>query len=102
VSVRAQLQTLRVRRISRLMDRLKAYRSWWRPLPAWLKLVTAAGIYPAWFFIVYCVFTGASKSLEAVLAFGVCTIGTLLHIAFDGRNRGGSREHGGVDVFGGD
>jgi hypothetical protein len=85
-----------------MMDRLQAYRRWWQPLPAWLKLVTAVGIYPAWLFIVFCVFTGASKSREALLAFGVCTIGTLLHIAFDRRDRDVSREQDGVDFFGGD
>jgi len=85
-----------------MMDRLEAYRSWWQPLPAWLKLVTAVGIYPAWLFIVYCVFTGASKSREAMLAFGVFFIGTLLHIAFDRRNRGSSRERNGFDFFGGE
>jgi hypothetical protein len=82
------------------MDRLELYRSWWRPLPLWLKVVTAAGIYPAWFVIVCCVLTGASKSLAAVLAFGVCTAGTLLHIARDHRNRGDGRERGGFDFFG--
>lgn len=96
------MQTLRTRGIRRFMDRLEAYRSWWRPLPAWLKLVTAVGIYPAWFFIAYCVFTGASKSREALLAFGIFMIGTLLHIAFDRRNRSGDREQGGFDFFGGE
>jgi hypothetical protein len=84
------------------MNCLEDYQSWWRPLPAWLKLVTAVGIYPAWFFIVYCVFTGASKSQEALLAFGVCVIGTLLHIAFDRRNRGGSHERDGLDFGSGE
>jgi len=84
------------------MERLQAYRDWWRPLPAWLKLVTALGIYPAWFLIVYSVFTGASESREAFIAFGVCMVGALLHIAFDRRNRGGRREQGGFDFFGGE
>ncbi|MBB5713153.1 hypothetical protein [Sphingomonas xinjiangensis] len=61
-----------------------------------------AGIYPAWFFIVYCVFTGASKSQEALFAFGVFSIGTLLHISFDRRDRGAHREQGGVDFVGGE
>ena len=84
------------------MDRLESHRSWWRPLPIWLKLVTVVGIYPAWLFIVYCVFTGASKSQEALIAFGVGVIGTLLHIAFDRRDQGGGREQSGFDVSGGE
>lgn len=71
-------------------------------MPKWLKLVTAVGIYPAWLFIVYCVFTGASKSQEALLAFAVCVIGTLLHLAFDHRKRDNNRERGGFDLFGGE
>ncbi|RYE65475.1 MAG: hypothetical protein EOO81_12640 [Oxalobacteraceae bacterium] len=82
------------------MKRLEAYRDWWRPLPVWLKLVTTVCIYPAWFFIVYCVFTGASESQEAFLAFGVFMAGTLLHIAFDRRNRGDCREPDGIDYLG--
>lgn len=82
------------------MDHLDSYSSWWGPMPVWLKLVTALGIYPAWFFTVYCLVTGASKSREALLAFGVCMIGTLLHIAFDRRNRGGNQEPGDFDNFG--
>ena len=85
------------------MDLLEAYRSWWRPLPAWLKLVTVLGIYPAWCFIIYCVFADASKSLEAIIAFGVCMIATLLHMMFDCRNReDDGREHGGLDFLGGE
>lgn len=71
-------------------------------MPAWLKLVTAAGIYPAWFFIVYGVITGASKSQRAFVAFGVFTIGTLLHLAFDRRNREGRRERSEFDFFDGE
>jgi hypothetical protein len=89
------------RRISRSMDRLEAYRSWWRPLPAWLKLVTVVGVYPAWLFIAYCVFTGASKSRGALFAFGIFAVGALLHIAFDRRNRRAGGERGGFDFFGG-
>ncbi|MCC2977944.1 hypothetical protein LK533_14830 [Sphingomonas sp. PL-96] len=84
------------------MDRLQSYRSWWQPLPAWLKLVTLVGIYPAWLFIVVCVCTGASKSKEALLAFGVCVIGTLLHIAFDHRDHGNPQQRNGVDFGGGE
>jgi hypothetical protein len=82
------------------MDRLEDYRSSWRPLPARLKLITAIGIYPAWFFIVYCVFTGASKSREALLALGVCAIGALLHIALDRRDRGGDQQRDGLYLGG--
>jgi len=84
------------------MIRFGAYRSWWRPLPGWLKLVTVLGIYPAWFFIVYCVFTESAKSREAIIAFCIFFIGTMLHILFDRRNRGGTEESGGIDFFGGD
>ena len=98
----AHLWTLPREGTVRLVDRLNAYRSWWRPLPAWLKLVTAAGIYPAWFFLIYCVFTGASKSREALFAFGVFAAGALLHIAFDRRNRGGNPDRGGFDFFDGE
>ncbi|URW74535.1 hypothetical protein M9980_08065 [Sphingomonas donggukensis] len=84
------------------MDRFKSYRSWWRPLPAWLKLITVLGIYPAWLFIVYCACTSASKSQDALLAFGVFALGTVLHIAFDRRNRGAGPEQGGDDIVGGE
>jgi hypothetical protein len=84
------------------MDRLEAYRRWWQSLPAWLKLVTAAGIYPAWLFILYCLLTGASKSLEALLAFGVCLAGALLHIAFAPATSDDSQGQAGFDFFSGE
>lgn len=96
------MRTFRGGAILRLMDRLEAYRSWWQPLPAWLKLVTVMGIYPAWLFIVYCVFTGASKSQEAVIAFAIFAIGTLLHIAFNGRNRSSGQKEGGFNFSSGE
>jgi hypothetical protein len=82
------------------MGRLEASRRWWRPLPAWLKLVTITGVYPAWFFIIYCLFTEASKGREALPAFDVFTIGALLHIAFDRRNRGGGQDRNGLEFPG--
>lgn len=82
------------------MDRARSYRNWWHPLPIWLKLVTLLCIYPAWLFIAICVFSGASKSREALLVFGVFAIGTLLHIVFDRRAPGSIQEGGGVDVGG--
>jgi hypothetical protein len=47
-------------------------------------------------------FTGAPKSQGAFLALGIFVIGTLLHIAFDRRNRSGGRERRGIDFFGGE
>ena len=98
----AQLRTFKAESILLVMDRLEAYRSWWRPLPAWLKLVTAAGFYPAWLFIIYCVLIGAAKSVAALIAFGICLVVALLHIAFDRRNRDGIPERGGIDFIGGE
>ena len=96
------LRTFRAGGILHEMKRLIAYRDLWRDLPAWLKLITAVGIYPAWVFIGYCVFTGASKSLGALVAFGIFAIGTLLHVAFDRRNRSLDGAKGGIDFFGGE
>jgi hypothetical protein len=85
-----------------LMNRLETYRSWWRPLPVWLKLLTVVGFYPTWMFLIYRVFTGASKSREALIAFIICFACVLLHIAFDKRNRVGGRDGRGIDFFGGE
>jgi hypothetical protein len=101
-SADAPLRIFHVQRMLALMERFQTYREWWRPLPAWLKLITAVCIYPAAFFIFYCVLTGTSKSGEAFIAFGVCMVGALTHIVCDRRNRLGAREPGGVDFFGGE
>lgn len=85
------------------MDRPVSYRSWWQPLPVWLKLVAICGAFPAWFIIAYCVLTGQAKSWAALIAFAVFAICTVLHIAFDQRNRrGGIIRHRGFDVGGGE
>lgn len=78
------------------MQRLRSYRSWWQPLPAWLKLVTLLGIYPAGSFMVFWILTGASKSTEALLAFGVCLLCTRMHAADDSLGRGEGQAGNGV------
>lgn len=86
------------------MSRLNRYRPWWQHLPIWLKLATILGAYPAWFFIIYCVLTGRSKSWEALLAFGVFALCAILHIIADPRNRQrGKKSDKGFDfLIGGD
>lgn len=84
------------------MNRLQAYGSWWRPLPTWLKLAIATGLFPAWLFIIFCMFTGAANSLAALIAFGIFVVVILLHIAFDRRDHDGGRELGGIDGIGGE
>lgn len=76
-----------------------SFSSWWCPLPRWLKVVTALGVYPPWLFIIYCVLTGQAKSVGALVAFSVFAFCTVLHIIFDSRNRRDGRgANGGFDL----
>ena len=80
-----------------------SFKSWWRPLPLWLKGVTVVVAFPAWLFIGYCVLTMQAKSTSALAAFGTFAIVALLHIVFDDRNRRGIRKPpGGIDFGGGE
>lgn len=85
------------------MERATSYRSWWKALPLWLKLVTVCGAYPPWLFIIYCILSGQEKSWGAIFAFSIFAICTLLHIMFDRRNRLPSAErHPSWDIGSGD
>lgn len=84
------------------MGQLNRFMNWWRPLPLWLKGVTAVALLPAWLFTLFCVLSGQEKSASAFLGFGVFAGATLLHIIFDRRNRRGGKDGaGGVDFGGG-
>lgn len=84
------------------MEAGASYKSWWRPLPKWLKGVTVLVAYPAWILIVYCILTGHAKSTAALFAFVAFAITALLHVIVDSRNRRGDPEvHGGLDLTGG-
>lgn len=77
------------------METLAPLRSWWQPLPLWLKLITVLIAFPAWLFIVYCVLEGQAKSPAAFFAFAAFTLCAILHITFDSRNRRSGRESSG-------
>ncbi len=84
------------------MNALGGFADWWKPLHAALELITLLAVCPAWFFILYSVCNGQAKSPSALAAFFVFACGTLLHIAFDGRNRRiRRREENGFDFDGG-
>lgn len=67
-------------------ERLGTREAWWRPLPLWLKLITALVAFPAWFFIVYCIVTGQSNGPAAYVAGAVFFLCAGLHLIFDRRN----------------
>lgn len=75
-------------------------KSWWRPLPVWLKAVTLIVGFPAWLFIVYCVLAGQADSIAALVAFLIFAAVAILHIIFDRRYRRGDHERSGLDVSG--
>lgn len=84
------------------MERATSYRSWWQPLPTWLKTVTLCGAYPAFLYGIYCILVGQEKSWQAIIAFGIFAFCTILHIVFDRRNRIVGGEYGrGIDFFNG-
>jgi len=82
------------------MKTIGRFANWWKPLPFGLKLVTVLAVYPAWFFIMYCIFTGQAKSTSALVAFLVFASGVSLHIAFDARSRRVRRDGSGLDFYG--
>jgi hypothetical protein len=69
-----------------------SYGAWWQPLPVWLKAMTIIIAYPSAFFMAYLIFTGRSKSGQALIAFCVFAFVTLLHAVFDGRKQRSSSD----------
>jgi hypothetical protein len=97
-----QLQTLLNDVYVALMETRVTLKSWWQPLPLWLKLVTILITYPAWFFILYCIFSGQAKSMAAIWAFGAFAFSAVLHIIFDSRNsQRGRHTHRGFEMMDG-
>ncbi|OHC93488.1 MAG: hypothetical protein A3H25_06680 [Sphingomonadales bacterium RIFCSPLOWO2_12_FULL_63_15] len=83
-----------------LMETRVTLKIWWQPLPLWLKLVTIFITYPAWFFVLYCIFSGQAKSIAAIGAFCAFAFSALLHIMFDSRNRQRGRQtHRGFEMM---
>ena len=82
------------------MKNRASIKSWWQPLPVWLKGVTLLLGFPGWLFIAFSVLSGQAKSVEAFVAFAIFAAVTILNIIFDHHNRRGERKRSSLDVSG--